>query len=72
MIKFSERLKEILRINNISQSDLAKLTGLTECTISRYVNGTRCPNLDNFIKICKALKRTPNTMLDIWCDWNTY
>lgn len=36
-------IKDLLDMKNISQKDLADMTGITEATISRYINGTREP-----------------------------
>jgi len=40
---FSIRLKELRRINNITQAELAKMVGLSIISISKYENG-RTPN----------------------------
>jgi len=45
---------------NISQRDLAKLTGLKQSTISRMEKDVVSPRLDTFIKIANALKMDLN------------
>ena len=55
MSKIIEQLKTIMRYKGISQVMLAERTGLTETTISRYMNGTREPSLSNLEKMAKAV-----------------
>lgn len=52
---FSKQLKEALMQKNMTQSELARLTGLTEVTIHRYVTGQREPSLTNLIRVLMAL-----------------
>ena len=42
-------------MKNISQRDLAKKIGIDESTLSRYINGSRTPKADIFMKIAKVL-----------------
>ncbi len=42
---FGERLKYALRIRGIRQKELARLTNLTEATVSRYINNQRTPDI---------------------------
>ncbi len=48
-------LKEERRKRNKSQKDLAKATGFTQSTISKYESGERGLNIIEFMTICKAL-----------------
>ena len=47
--KFGKRLTLVMEIRNIKQKQLASITGVTEATVSRYVNDKRTPDID-FIK----------------------
>ncbi|HIT92947.1 MAG TPA: helix-turn-helix transcriptional regulator [Candidatus Stercorousia faecigallinarum] len=52
--KFGKRLKEIRKMRNLAQSQLAELSGLETATISRIENGVQYPrpeNLDKFSEI---------------------
>ena len=49
--KFSEALKERLKYANMTQSELAEATGLSESTISDYVNGRIVPKATSIVKI---------------------
>ena len=46
---------EICRLQNITQRELAKKSGLTETSISRYFNGERSPNIKNAEKMASVL-----------------
>jgi transcriptional regulator with XRE-family HTH domain len=50
-----DRLKYALEIRNMKQCDFAKKIGLTEVTMSRYINGTRKPKADTIVIICRTL-----------------
>lgn len=43
------------RLQSITQRELAKKSGLTESSISRYFNGERTPNIKNAEKMASAL-----------------
>lgn len=45
---------------DISQRDLAKMTGLKQSTISRMEKSIASPRLETFIKIARALKMDLN------------
>ena len=50
---FAERLKELRTENGLSQSELAKETGLNQSTITRWEADDRDPNLPSLIIIAK-------------------
>ncbi len=52
MNKFSERLKELREEKGLSQTQLAKLTKISQPTITRWENGERTPNIDSIITLC--------------------
>ncbi|MBD7912022.1 MULTISPECIES: helix-turn-helix domain-containing protein [Clostridium] len=51
MIALSDRLKELRKENNMTQSDLGKILGVGKTTISMYENGNSTPNDEIKIKI---------------------
>ena len=53
--KGPNRLAEILQKQNMTQKQLAAVTGLTESQISRMVSGERSGRVDTWLKISKAL-----------------
>lgn len=52
---FVRQLKYYLNLRNKSQTDLAKYIGVTNGTITNYVNGTNMPRMDRIDKICDFL-----------------
>lgn len=52
---FSQRLKEILEIKSLKQTDLAKMTGLDKSLISNYISGKYKAKSTNLYLIAKAL-----------------
>lgn len=51
----SQRLKEAMRIRDMRQADLARVTGLGKGGISNYVTGRYEPKSDIISKLAKAL-----------------
>lgn len=54
--KLGQRLQEIRKMRNLTQSQLAELVGLEVMTISRIENGTQYPKPENLDKFSKVLK----------------
>lgn len=55
----AERIKEIMRIYGIKQSDFCNKTGLNKSIVSLYVSGKREPAQDNIFIISQAFKVDP-------------
>lgn len=51
----AENLFRLRAEKQLSQTKLAKLSGLQPSTISHFERGTREPSLKNLVKLCKAL-----------------
>lgn len=60
-----KRLKKALILRNKTQRALANEIGVTEVTISRYVNGTRYPDAEIIVRICKALNISADWLLEL-------
>jgi transcriptional regulator with XRE-family HTH domain len=56
---FLKNLSFELQKRGVKQTELAKIAGLKQESISRLVNQTRRPNLQTVNKIAKALKLKP-------------
>ena len=52
---FPEHLKSIRESKKLSQTDLAKKTGLKPSAISHFETGQRKPSFDNLVKLADAL-----------------
>lgn len=55
MKAFNDRLQECLAERSWSQSDLARASGITRASISRYVKDDRQPNMKQAVAIADAL-----------------
>lgn len=60
---FSERLASILKQQGITQKELARMIGVTEATMSRYIHGERIPRSEIIANIATALHTTSDYLL---------
>jgi len=63
MEKFSDRLKELRLEKNLTQSQLAKETGLSQNGIANWENGNRLPNINAVIAFAKFFNVTVGQLL---------
>ncbi|MGL5343537.1 MAG: helix-turn-helix domain-containing protein [Plesiomonas sp.] len=56
IVRFSERLK--IAMNGMSNHRLARLSGLSEATIRKYIKGESYPTIDNAAKVADACNVT--------------
>lgn len=63
--EFKFRLRKRMRKKrkDMTQKELAILSGVEEHTISRYMNMTRKPSAEAVYKLAKALDCTPNDLI---------
>jgi len=54
-MSIAERIQEALKIRDLKQADLVKLTGIGKSSISTYISGEYEPKQRNIYKIAKAL-----------------
>lgn len=64
---FSDRLKKILEEKDITQAQLAKMTGITQSSISDWLRGRYAPKQDKIDLIARALNVTPTYLMG-WED----
>ena len=69
MTVFGTRLSKLMELNELSQKELASLTGVTESAISYYINGERTPRSDVLARIAKALNTTTDYLLGAVPDY---
>ena len=56
MVKtWSQKVKELMEVKGINQKELSQLSGITEASVSRYLNGDRTPRMDIIINFARAL-----------------
>ena len=65
MNKFSERLRQVLKDNGMSQVMLAKKIGMSQGIVNNYCTGKREPTLDVLVSICQALNESADYLLGI-------
>lgn len=53
MNKFAERLKELRLEKHLTQTELAKETGLSQTGIGKWEANQRTPSIDVIIVLCK-------------------
>ena len=61
---FKKNLRRLLEQNNLNQAEFAKKIGVTEATVSRYVNGNRIPSTKIIGKIMKTLDCTYDELFE--------
>lgn len=59
----TEKLRLLMRRQRISQRDLAKMSGVTEAAMSRYVSGERQPKAETLANMAVALHVTSADLL---------
>ena len=65
MNKFKDRLNYCLKQNNISQTKLAKMIGMSQGVVNNYCTGKREPSLDVLMKICVAFNESSDFLLGL-------
>lgn len=60
---FSERLSEMIKLNNLSQKKLAEKAGVTEAAMSHYIKGDRFPRASVLSRIADALGTTSDYLM---------
>lgn len=61
---FADNLRDIMDEANMSQKQLAKETGITQATISRYLTKNQMPSIKAVVNICYALDCDLYDLLD--------
>ena len=60
---FAKRLSNLLSEQRVSQKELAERVGVTEASISRYMNSDRIPKAEIIANIATALQTTSDYLL---------
>lgn len=58
-----KRILNLLEQKNITQRDFAKMLGITEVSVSRYINGKHTPHSDILSKMAETLGTTTDYLL---------
>lgn len=62
--EFAENLSELMFEHEFTQTKLAEETGLTQASISRYLNGRQIPTLRAIVNMAYALDVTTDDLID--------
>lgn len=54
MSDFANKVKELMKRDGVSQKELARLSNISESSISRYISGSFEPRMDILINIAKV------------------
>lgn len=60
---FATVLSRKMRAKNMTQKELAELTGVSSMLISKYMNGKSSPGVYNLMKIAEALECFPTELI---------
>lgn len=64
MMTWAEKVTKIMKERDITQKQLAQLSGITESSISRYLHSKQRPRIDIVVNIAKALHVETDFLLD--------
>ena len=65
MATTAERLKEIMSIRDIKQSEIIEKTGINKGALSSYISGRYLPKQDNIYKLAKVLCVNPAWLMGL-------
>lgn len=60
---FGDNLRDLMEAVRINQTELAKESRLTQCTISKYLNKQSMPSMKAIMNLCYALNCDYNDLL---------
>ena len=66
-VNIGKNILESMKVKGITQSELAKLLGVKQNTVSQWINGVNEPNCQTIVKLCYVLEITPNEIFG-WKD----
>ena len=61
--KFQEVVKEAIKCNGLSQSEVARRIRVSQQTMSNYLKGKIMPAFDTFANLCEVLDLDPAEIL---------
>ncbi len=65
-MEYQQVIKEILIQNNLSQEKFAKIIGVNQTTISKWLMGKKKPSYDSILLIYQKFGITPNELFGIY------
>ena len=66
-VNIGKNILESMKVKGITQTELAKLLGVKQNTVSQWINGVNEPNCQTIVKLCYVLEITPTEIFG-WKD----
>ena len=63
--QIKQKVAEAINQSALTQTELAQRLGISQQTVSCYVNGSKMPSLDTLANLCAILKKDANDILCI-------
>ena len=57
------KISEAIKLSGLKQTEIAKIIGVSQQTISHYIKGDKMPALDTFANLCLSLDLDPVEIL---------
>ena len=64
-IEINKRIRELRKLNNLTQTQLAEKLQTTQNTISLWELGKSCPDVESIILICKLFDISADYLLGL-------
>lgn len=62
-MELNGRIKKYMNERHFTQKELAKRAGITEASMSKYLNGERTPRIDVIVNLANALQISTDELL---------
>ena len=62
-MELKSRIKMLMEEKQLTQKELANLSGITEASMSKYLSGERTPRIDVIVNIANALGVTTDELI---------
>lgn len=61
---FGDNLRDILKEQNMSRRELAQVLGISEATVSRYINKKQMPTMEVIVNMAYELSMSVDELID--------
>lgn len=68
LLEFGKNLERLLDYTWTSQEELAEVIGVSQASVSRYINGQQMPSITTVINIARALDCDIDALIDFGED----
>ena len=60
-----KRLSEAIKTSNMTQKQIAEKVGISQSTVSKYLNANKYPAIDTFANLCEVLDVSADDILGL-------